>query len=149
MHRVFTRVLNNFSATELEGFCQCGATFDPRQQHIERLRHLFSRSRSLGHLLFGLTGLLRKPALISVCETMGLPLNMSSATASDTETCTDMPYPAQTKHAATRIDGILTEVLAIFFSDRIMISITQEGRLAQWVSEYGCKSVFRADGKSG
>jgi hypothetical protein len=75
--------------------------------------------------------------LISVCETMGLPLNMSSATASDMETCTDMPYPAQTKQAATRIDGILTEVLAIFFSDRIMISISQEGRLAQWVSEYG------------
>ncbi len=64
-------------------------------------------------------------------EIMGLPQDISSA--DEPGLSTDVPYPAQTKQAAAQIDGILTEVMAIFFSDRIMISISQEGRLAQWV----------------
>ena len=65
---------------------------------------------------------------------MGLPQDMSSVGESGLST--DVPYPAQTKQTAAQIDGVLTEVMTIFFSDRIMISISQEGRLAQWVLCY-------------
>lgn len=64
---------------------------------------------------------------------MGLPQDSSSLEKA--EVATHVPYPAQTKQAAAEIHGILTEVMAIFFSDRLMISISQEGRLAQWVSD--------------
>jgi len=48
---------------------------------------------------------------------------------------TNLPYPAQTKQVAGEINGIVTNVTSISFSDRIMVTITQAGRLAQWVSK--------------
>ena len=42
-------------------------------------------------------------------------------------------YPVTTKQAAGLIGGINTEVRATYFSDKIMVTIVQEGRLAQWV----------------
>ena len=42
-------------------------------------------------------------------------------------------YPAITKQAAGIIDGIDTDVACTAFSDKIMITIKQGGRLAQWV----------------
>lgn len=62
---------------------------------------------------------------------MGLPQHMTSMGAAGTST--ESPYPALTKQAAAHIDGIRTEVMSIYFSDRIMITISQDGRLAQWV----------------
>ncbi|KAI4125224.1 MAG: hypothetical protein LQ338_004386 [Usnochroma carphineum] len=41
-------------------------------------------------------------------------------------------YPATTKQAAGHIDGVLTDVTCTSFSDKIMVTITQCGRLAQW-----------------
>ncbi|KAL8682861.1 MAG: hypothetical protein Q9186_001107 [Xanthomendoza sp. 1 TL-2023] len=38
-----------------------------------------------------------------------------------------------TKQAAGYIDGVLTDVMSTSFSDKIMITITQNGRLAQWI----------------
>ncbi|KAL8656195.1 MAG: hypothetical protein Q9226_002752 [Calogaya cf. arnoldii] len=43
-------------------------------------------------------------------------------------------YPATTRQAAGHIDGILTDVMSSSFSDKIMVTITQRGRLAQWVN---------------
>jgi proteasome assembly chaperone 3 len=54
-----------------------------------------------------------------------------------------LPYPAQTKQAAGEVEGVLTEVMAISFSDKIMVTITQAGRLAQWVSYLTAKSLSR------
>ena len=42
-------------------------------------------------------------------------------------------YPAITKQSAGTIEGILTDVTSITFSDKIMVTVTQNGRLAQWV----------------
>lgn len=50
---------------------------------------------------------------------------ISSATAT---------YPAITKHAAGFADGVPTNVTSVMFADKVMITITQEGRLAQWVA---------------
>ncbi|KAL8905335.1 MAG: hypothetical protein Q9171_006709 [Xanthocarpia ochracea] len=43
-------------------------------------------------------------------------------------------YPAITRQAAGYIDGILTDVMYSSFSDKIMVTITQRGRLAQWIN---------------
>lgn len=42
-------------------------------------------------------------------------------------------YPVTTKQAEGVIHGIPTEVRTTYFSDKIMVTISQEGRLAQWV----------------
>jgi len=45
----------------------------------------------------------------------------------------EVPYPIITKQAAGLVDGTHTEVCTTYFSDKIMITITQNGSLAQWV----------------
>ena len=45
----------------------------------------------------------------------------------------DLPYPAQTKQAAGLVNGVPTDVMVISFADKIMVTITQSGSLAQWV----------------
>ena len=52
------------------------------------------------------------------------------------------PYPAKTKQAAGLVNGVPTDVMFMSFADKIMVTITQEGRLAQWVSrsrDNGCE----------
>ena len=46
---------------------------------------------------------------------------------------TDAQYPATTKQAAAIIDSIHTIVTCTNFKDKILVTITQDGRLAQWV----------------
>lgn len=43
------------------------------------------------------------------------------------------PYPATTKQAAEEIDGVSTSITAIYFSDKILMTISQNGKLGQWV----------------
>lgn len=46
----------------------------------------------------------------------------------------NLPFPAQTKQVAGKVNGVLTDVLSMGFSDRILVTVSQEGRLAHWVS---------------
>lgn len=62
---------------------------------------------------------------------MPLPMEPSMPAPSNIPTTS---YPATTRQAAGHIDGILTDVMSSSFSDKIMVTITQKGRLAQWVS---------------
>lgn len=48
---------------------------------------------------------------------------------------TETPYPAATKTDATSIKGVETTATAMYFADKVMITITQNGRLAHWVRE--------------
>ncbi|KAL8957499.1 MAG: hypothetical protein Q9193_005245 [Seirophora villosa] len=57
-----------------------------------------------------------------------MPSPASSPPSSNTSS-----YPAPTKQAAGHIDGLLTDVTCTSFSDKIMLTVTQEGRLAQWI----------------
>jgi len=43
------------------------------------------------------------------------------------------PFPAQTKQAAGLVRGTETDISSIYFSDKIMITISQAGRLSQWI----------------
>lgn len=43
------------------------------------------------------------------------------------------PYPANTKNVAGKVGGVDTNLASIYFGDKIMITISQAGRLAQWV----------------
>ena len=42
-------------------------------------------------------------------------------------------YPVKTKQAAGFVEGVHTEVSSTYFSDKILVTVTQNGRLAQWV----------------
>ncbi|KAA8911112.1 hypothetical protein FN846DRAFT_897764 [Sphaerosporella brunnea] len=41
-------------------------------------------------------------------------------------------YPATTKRAAGFVNGLPTDAMVLGFADKILITVTQEGRLAQW-----------------
>ncbi|KAI0007388.1 hypothetical protein F4779DRAFT_513566 [Xylariaceae sp. FL0662B] len=43
------------------------------------------------------------------------------------------PFPAQSKSAVGPIDGIATDASSLFFSDKILVILSQEGRLSQWI----------------
>ncbi|CCC10073.1 hypothetical protein SMACR_02652 [Sordaria macrospora] len=43
------------------------------------------------------------------------------------------PFPAPSKQAKGLVNGVETEVSSMNFSDKIMVTISQDGRLAQWV----------------
>ncbi|TKA58735.1 hypothetical protein B0A49_08856 [Cryomyces minteri] len=42
-------------------------------------------------------------------------------------------FPAQTRTASAEINGIITQVMSVSFADKIMVTISQGGRLAHWV----------------
>lgn len=43
------------------------------------------------------------------------------------------PFPANTKNETGTVGGVETTVSSIYFADKIMITISQAGRLSQWV----------------
>ncbi|PYH48208.1 proteasome assembly chaperone 3 [Aspergillus saccharolyticus JOP 1030-1] len=45
----------------------------------------------------------------------------------------NLPFPAVTKQTAGIINGIPTDVMLVKFSDRIMVTISQKGRLGHWL----------------
>lgn len=45
-----------------------------------------------------------------------------------------MPYPAATKHVVGLVNGVHTDLSSVYFADKILVTISQGGRLAQWVS---------------
>jgi proteasome assembly chaperone 3 len=62
-----------------------------------------------------------------------MPVPMGSNIPTNSNEMMDLPYPATTKQAAGLVNGVPTDVMMISFADKIMITITQNGRLAQWV----------------
>ncbi|CCD47962.1 hypothetical protein BofuT4_P112720.1 [Botrytis cinerea T4] len=43
------------------------------------------------------------------------------------------PFPARSKTASANVNGMLTHVTCMYFADKILITISQGGRLGQWV----------------
>ncbi|KAL2144289.1 hypothetical protein VTI28DRAFT_9277 [Corynascus sepedonium] len=43
------------------------------------------------------------------------------------------PFPATSKRVLGTVNGIQTEVESLGFSDKIMLTVSQGGRLAQWI----------------
>ncbi|GAD91504.1 hypothetical protein AOR_1_208114 [Paecilomyces variotii No. 5] len=43
------------------------------------------------------------------------------------------PFPAATKQAAGVINGVKIDVMTISFADKILVTISQKGRLAHWL----------------
>jgi proteasome assembly chaperone 3 len=46
------------------------------------------------------------------------------------------PFPAATKQVAGLVNGVETDLTSMYFSDKILITIVQGGRLAQWVCAF-------------
>jgi proteasome assembly chaperone 3 len=42
-------------------------------------------------------------------------------------------FPAATKQAACLVNSVHTEVSSVYFADKILITVSQGGRLPQWV----------------
>ncbi|KAN0102676.1 hypothetical protein V8E51_010989 [Hyaloscypha variabilis] len=42
-------------------------------------------------------------------------------------------FPAPSKQAAGLVNGTPTDVSSVYFGDKILITISQEGRLSQWI----------------
>ncbi|KAG7123429.1 hypothetical protein HYQ45_013918 [Verticillium longisporum] len=49
------------------------------------------------------------------------------------EEAREQSFPAKTRQALGTINGVATEANSVWFSDRIMVTMSQEGRLSQWV----------------
>jgi hypothetical protein len=73
-----------------------------------------------------------------------LPLNnkdriprttMAAPTISDDYVVTPAPYPARTNTATLPIKSIETTATIVNFADKILITVTQNGRLAHWVRD--------------
>lgn len=45
----------------------------------------------------------------------------------------NVPFPAATKQVAGVVNGVKTDVLSVEFADKILLTISQRGRLAHWV----------------
>ncbi|KAF8865730.1 hypothetical protein BDZ45DRAFT_579645 [Acephala macrosclerotiorum] len=43
------------------------------------------------------------------------------------------PFPAPMKQASGLVNGTQTEVSSIYFADKILVTISQGGRLSQWI----------------
>ncbi|KAL2170114.1 hypothetical protein VTG60DRAFT_5209 [Thermothelomyces hinnuleus] len=43
------------------------------------------------------------------------------------------PFPAPSKRITGTVNGVPTEVESLMFSDKIMLTVSQGGRLAQWI----------------
>ncbi|KAI4863244.1 hypothetical protein F4820DRAFT_427748 [Hypoxylon rubiginosum] len=51
----------------------------------------------------------------------------------DASRVVEEPFPAQSKSATGPIDGVPTEASVLQFSDKILVTLSQEGRLSQWI----------------
>ncbi|KAJ5719753.1 hypothetical protein N7493_007331 [Penicillium malachiteum] len=49
------------------------------------------------------------------------------------DSLSNLPFPAGKKQTAGLVDGVKTDVMVMSFSDKIMVTISQEGRLAHWL----------------
>lgn len=54
----------------------------------------------------------------------------------------ETPFPARSKAVAGLVGGAETDVSSIYFSDKIMITISQSGRLSQWVCNQRLLAIF-------
>lgn len=42
-------------------------------------------------------------------------------------------FPVPSRRTSGLVNGVTTEVTSLSFSDKILVTISQEGRLSQWV----------------
>lgn len=81
------------------------------------------------HELQNLKSKLAVKVAVLLSATMTVPIATDFSQASNTRAT----YPAMTKQSAGTIDGVFTDVTSTTFSDKIMVTVSQNGRLAQWV----------------
>ncbi|KOS19522.1 hypothetical protein ESCO_000649 [Escovopsis weberi] len=43
------------------------------------------------------------------------------------------PFPAKIRTASGLVNGIATEATSTYFSDKILVTVSQKGRLSQWI----------------
>lgn len=71
--------------------------------------------------------------LHSLIEEYSMGLLQDYQTPRMDDTKVTIPFPAPSKQVAGEVNRVKTDVMSMSFADKIMITITQNGRLAQWV----------------
>ncbi|KAI5854829.1 hypothetical protein BZA05DRAFT_392692 [Tricharina praecox] len=61
-----------------------------------------------------------------------LPVSTTYTTTMESAGAIDSRYPATTKRAAGYIKDVPTDAMVVGFADKLLITVTQAGRLAQW-----------------
>lgn len=80
--------------------------------------------------------------LVASRSVHGLQVSSLAFSSNDMDSAIAAGYPATTKKAAGLVKGIHTDVAVVGFADKLLITITQEGRLAQWVQAFLFCSLF-------
>lgn len=63
-----------------------------------------------------------------------MPVPMAAKSPQAGIRLTHSQFPAKQKRTSGIIHGVETEIATISFTDKILLTISQEGRLAYWVS---------------
>ncbi|ERS95596.1 proteasome assembly chaperone 3 [Sporothrix schenckii 1099-18] len=58
---------------------------------------------------------------------------MADVATPDSKPVHGAPYPAKTKTATGTVNGVPTEAEVSYFRDKILVLVSQSGRLAQWI----------------
>lgn len=53
----------------------------------------------------------------------------------------ETPFPTHSKTVAGLVGGAETDISSLAFSDKILITISQAGRLSQWVCPHICVAL--------
>jgi hypothetical protein len=73
----------------------------------------------------------------NLCESIIMPITILSADLQsmglDGGDVEHSSFPAATKQAAGLVNGAQTNVSSVYFTDKILITVSQGGRLSQWV----------------
>ncbi|CAG8971344.1 hypothetical protein HYALB_00005963 [Hymenoscyphus albidus] len=62
-----------------------------------------------------------------------LPNGFDALQIGDNSGLESSPFPAKTKEVAGLVNGVETDLCSMYFADKILITISQGGRLAQWI----------------
>lgn len=68
-----------------------------------------------------------------ICTPITISNTMATLENGLQDTLNNLPFPAATRQVAGLVDGVKTDVMVMSFSDKIMVTISQQGRLAHWV----------------
>jgi hypothetical protein len=68
---------------------------------------------------------------------MSIPAPSASAHSLDGDDGVEVaPFPAPSRQAAGLVNGTQTDVSSVYFADKILITVSQSGRLSQWVCSH-------------
>jgi hypothetical protein len=115
-----------------------GRIYSPHHSREASVTHAGQSQRAFGEILLDIFSTEdNTPFRNNNCSVRPLHVpshGMAATTPSADYDVTPTPFPAQTKTASSVINGTETTATLMSFADKILITVTQQGRLAHWVN---------------